>query len=505
MLKLFSILLALTLSLTALTTPALTQSSSCSLSNPAFCDTFDQPSPTISRTGQLDPSRWTINHVNTGVNTDQGDVNSWATADAMHCRDLMPNVMPPNDYFMCGPEVGESMHFMEVLNDNSNYAYNDAMINQPFDFANRTGRITFDVDAKTSGSHGWWIELWIIPEPIPGPHQDAGHIENLTNGIGFFFIDPCGNTLPDQVGSGFVGMSRIELAQNAQASTLLIPHSCTPTEPDMLNHFEVRISQNHLELWGSDQNKENFKQLSVADNLNLPFTRGFIHFQDSHYDAKKAGEGVSPTVTYHWDNIGFDGPILPTPIHYAVPDALDRRSNGTTNLGYVVNSTGLDRALVIHNVRLNDVTSATLTANVYAGNTDYRINNGPWHVIAGTGVGNWNAVAVNVALSELRVGDNTIDFRSSNSLRHVVANIDLLTEGGTVAQPTTVPATATSTVTPTTMPTTTSTVTPTLTPTITPTVQPTNTSTPTVIALCEVNVKINGFEQWIVKPIEFCQ
>src|SRR5207245_2703062 len=44
----------------------------CLIDQPAFCDTFDTPFPTGNRTGQLDPSRWSIAHVNTGVSVDQG-------------------------------------------------------------------------------------------------------------------------------------------------------------------------------------------------------------------------------------------------------------------------------------------------------------------------------------------------------------------------------------------------------------------------------------------------
>ena len=50
------------------------------------------------------------------------------------------------------------------------------------------------------------------------------------------------------------------------------------------------------------------------ENLNLSFTRGFVHFQHAQYNAAKAVDGVSLSArhqTYHWDNIGFDGPVLP--------------------------------------------------------------------------------------------------------------------------------------------------------------------------------------------------
>src|SRR5215471_9122783 len=362
----------------------------CNLSCPAFCDTFDNPFPTISRTGQLNPTRWSVAHVNTGVNADQGQINTWTASDAMHCKTPVTGVLPPNDYFMCGPEFGESMHFMEALNDDSAYIYNSEMILQPFDFS-QTGTIAFDVDAKNSGSHGWWIEVWITPDPVPGPHNDVGHIQNLQNGLGLFFQDDClgrgGTPQSGENGSGATGMARIELSKNGvNSSASVSERTCFGTMPDMKNHIEIRLNQNHLEVWASDPmmdpnmqvpSANNFRLVSTADNLGLPFSRGFVHFQDSHYDAEKAFgcNCVSDAVTYHWDNIGFDGPVLPAPAKFSIPDALALSSDGRhVSLGYVTNASGLERGpLTFGNVALNGATSATLTFNAYAGSTvNYR-------------------------------------------------------------------------------------------------------------------------------------
>src|SRR5438045_2780767 len=95
---------------------AVAQSSTCGLAQVAFCDTFDQPSPVVSRTGQWNPILWTVANVNTTVNLDQSIINSWAATDAMHCKTPSTGVLPPNDYFMCGVEAGESEHFMEAIN-----------------------------------------------------------------------------------------------------------------------------------------------------------------------------------------------------------------------------------------------------------------------------------------------------------------------------------------------------------------------------------------------------
>ena len=36
--------------------------------------------------------------------------------------------------------------------------------------------------------------------------------------------------------------------------------------------------------------------------------------------------GASSHQTYHWDNVGFDGPILPGPAQYSIPDSLKSSS-----------------------------------------------------------------------------------------------------------------------------------------------------------------------------------
>jgi hypothetical protein len=415
----------------------------CNLLGQAFCDTFDTPFPVVSRTGQINPNTWSVAHVNTTVNLGQGSANTWAATHAMHCKDSLNGVLPPNDYFMCGIEVPESEHFMEALDDDSNYIFNSERILQPFDFTNRTGTIVFDVDAKNTGSHGWWIEMWITPDPVPGPHIDSGHIENISNGIGLFFQDDCigngGSINPGETGSGATGSGRIEIARNGVIDSppvvSQIPagvNHCFKTEPDMKNHIMVKINQQHIEIWASDYDGSNFREVTFADNLGLTFSRGFIHFQDSHYDAFKAENAnglISGSVTYHWDNIGFDGPVLPTPRKYSVPDDNLKPDATHVNLGYYVDQSGNIASLPINGVNLTGATGATLSFNTYAdGKLNYRFNGGNWHSL--TNAFNWSAFGVPVSLSELRTGNNTVEFQSTDGGTHMVANIDLLIDNG---------------------------------------------------------------------------
>jgi hypothetical protein len=121
---------------------------------------------------------------------------------------------------------------------------------------------------------------------------------------------------------------------------------CYTVQSDHANHFELRISQDRLELWASDLSEDgvgtpgpNFRRILSADNLNLPFSRGYVYFQQVQYNAAK--EDVSSMQTYHWHGIGFDGPALPRQRAYQVPDSLQASPNGGVNLGYMLTSQGL--------------------------------------------------------------------------------------------------------------------------------------------------------------------
>jgi hypothetical protein len=422
----------------------------------AFCDTFDQPYAGGGRTGQLDPMKWSISRLSGFTNPGQGQLNWFGPSDAMHCRVAMTGLVPDNDYFVCGAEYGESNHFMEAFNDNGSYVYNSARIRQPFDFADRTGRITFDVDAKTAGPHSWWVELWITDQPVSGPHDNV--IASLpANAIGLAFYGTCGDAIPSgDAGSDRGAIHEVHIVRD-YSDTVLTPGAgtfkqtdCYATGPDMFNHFEVRISQQHLEVWATDAQMHPHAGpgtppvlVATVDDLNLPFTRGYVHLQHTQYSADKAAPGVSRAQTYHWDNVGFDGPVLPVPAQYSIPDAMTSTGNGV-NLGYNVTEKGLAAGpLTFSDVNFDGATSAMLTFNTWflAGkDVNYRLNGGDWHTFTTPGKpggATWKAATVPVSLSELQPGNNTVDFAALNGDWTVVANIDLVLPGATTSAPST--------------------------------------------------------------------
>ena len=82
----------------------------------------------------------------------QGNANPVAIAPIPQCRSgiTQTSVFPPNDTLICDPSGTRSSQLMTAVSM-QNYGVNSYMIRQPFDFAGRTGKIVFDVDAVDQG------------------------------------------------------------------------------------------------------------------------------------------------------------------------------------------------------------------------------------------------------------------------------------------------------------------------------------------------------------------
>ena len=114
----------------------------------------------------------------------------------------------------------------------------------------------------------------------------------------------------------------------------------SPGPDGPLNHVELKISQNQIDVWASDAGSTALRKIAVITNANLTLTRGLIWLQDAHYNADKAYNqppgGNPPSQrehTYTWDNVAFDGPFTYRDFSY---DALDNNApgeNGSVNLG----------------------------------------------------------------------------------------------------------------------------------------------------------------------------
>jgi hypothetical protein len=228
-------------------------------------------------------------------------------------------------------------------------------------------------------------------------------------------------------------------------------------------------------VYGSDfstdngQTFPNYKLLYSAD-INLSFTRAYVHFNAKNHATVKYGFG--PDAVFHWDNLGFDGPVIPAPIAYEIPDNTTTTTyipdNNTTtgqeqNLGYQLldGTTGKPagiydpvnkiNALVFQNVNVAGIASATLTLNAFfqaqthtadtSWGISYRFNGGTWRTrnLTAGDLASINAIAgaplgilsmlINVPVTDLVQGTNTLELLPLNAPMDyppVVTNIDLL-------------------------------------------------------------------------------
>ncbi|HZS21207.1 MAG TPA: hypothetical protein VFA63_09470 [Pseudonocardiaceae bacterium] len=412
----------------------------CGLTQVAFCDTFDSPFA-FSRSGALNPRVWSVARLSQNNNPSQGAVNTWAETDAMHCKDLIHDVTAPNDLFECGPAYGESNHFMDAINDAGGYVYNSARVRQPFDFAGRTGTVTFSVDAQTKGEHSFWVEVWITDEPVPAPHSEATSVQVYPkNGVGLIFSDDC-----DQPGEQ-TRLRAVHVVHNYidQASYQYgdLQSECFTTMADMMNRFEIHISTQRIEVTATDAGAETERQVAVVDGLQLPLSRGYLHVQHVQYNAAKFGTAEDAMHTYHWDNIGFDGPVLPMDRGYDVPDALTpAEEGGALNLGYVVSRDGIEGCCpetVINGFRLTSVDPAGITGarlsldietSELGARLRYRLNGGAWHetpVLVGPGEGYaWRGLSIAIDPRELRAGDNVVELAATAEVTVANVGVDL--------------------------------------------------------------------------------
>jgi hypothetical protein len=317
-----------------------------------FCDTFDTVNSGIpSRTGALDPNVWGVSR--TTGNTSLGALaNDWAGTLLQSCTGQIGPVLPPNDIVICNGQL------REATNDNVSGVFDDGTVvaltmypKQPFDFAGRTGTVSFDVSNDSEGSHAAWPEFWITSLPIPGPFAHFLTWQSLPQfgfGIrldGYMNASGAPDTCPE--GAGHIGVGAVILinnyigndTDNAGNTVSVQGHACvaSSTGPGNMNHFEFQVSQNQIDVYGTDAGvtptAATLKHLATISNANLGFTRGLVWIDDVHYNADKGGTPSQRQHTFSWDNIAFDGPFVYRDFSY---DALDNNTpdaNGSVDLG----------------------------------------------------------------------------------------------------------------------------------------------------------------------------
>lgn len=409
----------------------------CYLDGAAFCDPFATPSPG-GRAGSLDDSKWGFARLGFGASNDYSFAFPASPINVCGTWQTVTPGGPDSDF--CSGEDGIG-RWTEGFDDNTSFNYLSARIRQPFDFAGRTGTLQWEADARTSGNHGWWVEVWFTDAPVPGANFHApDQLVSSPNAVGVVMALNCGVDAAGlgTAGAGKVGVSEINVVKDYVLTKVYDGASvdntrCVASEQNKLNKFQFKLSQNRIEVFGTDAAGSNPVSLGEAD-LDLPFSRAYVALSHVHYNAHKVD--VSMFQSYQWARVAFDGPQLPTPRAYSVADPLTTVGSG--NAGVTVyhmayanvdgvtfdfnDGPSVPKQLVIPGVDKSGAKAARLlfnTSRVVAGDTiQYRLNGGAWRDYLVPDIhATWERQGhvVSVDLADLVDGDNTVEFSTNAS------------------------------------------------------------------------------------------
>jgi hypothetical protein len=416
---------------------------------PAFCDTFNAPAGTGNRSGDLNGAVWGVSRMTQYENPSQGLNTNWNATTLNLCGTLVHvSAAQENDVRICNG------HVAEATNDGGVETVLAMYSKQPFDIAGRTGTVVFDVSNNTQGGHGAWPEFWYTDQPVPAPtHGEAFGQEAPREGFGIRFAKVC------TTASGAVGFS-IDSAIQSTGYVLadsLFGNAGAPSvqavgcvsegsaASNTINHIEIRLAAGAVVVYATDAFPIGgaippLKEIATITPGGgaLPLSRGVIWIEDAHYNGNKFG--TQGTNTFYWDNVGFDGPILPQDRAYDVLDNSQGSTAGNYNLGWNVPSASSQSftTLPVDQSAISNATGALLTFMFWSDGTggytfhvsvNGHVHNVPWPFPTHL----WGAVqtlAIPVPVSDLVSGPNRITFMTDSSYALSLANIDLIAVGG---------------------------------------------------------------------------
>ena len=461
-------------------TPTQSPPAGCGLPSAAFCDDFEEgPATNPARGGDLDPRRWSVSRLAPQNIADPELANPIRPAPIPACKGAPTTVLADRDSLICDATAEQSAQLLTAVGA-QNYGLSSYRIRQPFDFAGRTGTLSFDVDAWTAGTLAGYVSVELTDEPIPTPsYTEANEHGPLPkNGLEIHFdYDGVGCAAYSGPGS-VISVGAVRVYDDYVESTTQPQGQggvCMRVQRGALNHIEVHISASHLNVTGSDVSTDGGKTFPPQQQLYdaplaLPFTRGWVHLTARNHAAAKychdclgSAEGCGlcgvdqEAIVYHWDRVAFDGPVVAAARERDIADARvytapQNRGPGMyagayMSVGYRVPDT---QTLTIDDVDVAHVTRARLALSSYYVNgfgaaADYatrgfafRLNGHAWHdrlltrgeiyVLELPGQTNLSQM-VELPVGDLQAGNNTLEIKSVNNSTSwplIVANLELV-------------------------------------------------------------------------------
>jgi hypothetical protein len=408
------------------------------------------------------------------VNFGQGEYDAAPETALLTCNGTT-TVRPPNDIIICNGQL------REATNDNASGVFDGGTVTalamypkQPFDFAGRTGTISFDVSNDSQGTHSAWPELWVTDLPVPVPFSFQDSWESLPqNGLGVRFANVaqagqqglCPNT--NNLGSirwtvDSAAVIRNHVFEDVDYQGVDYGTASTPTPLQLtildcvispaqgsgvLNHIEVRVNQGEIDVYATDAGvaptPTTLREIAKITNANLQFTRGLMWLEDAHYNADKEtlllGTLASTSESQHtfvWDNVAFDGPFPGRDFTF---DALDANTPGPAygawNLGEFSNA-NQSSSWNVPSVPANPqaatvrvlfdfypIPNATVINVTVNGNPVIQT---PWPYPDNLTY-TWRTIAVTVPISDLVAGTNVVQIGSDAPM--ATANVDIQLAG----------------------------------------------------------------------------
>lgn len=310
----------------------------------AFCESFDKPSVVKGRSAQLDNSIWSVARMNFS-NQGQGQFNVWSPSVIDACGTMQNAIPGISDLVVCNGQLRQS------TNDDDAVTAFTFSPNQPFDFKDRTGTVAFDITNDTSGTIGVYPEIYLSDKALPAAQNFGGFKSFPQNGISLRFA----GTIIPQSGGRLPGcpndehdrwvLDKVSFISNYSERSIsvwdnnpqFVTYGCVIASKgpnDGMNHIELRVSQDQVEVWATDAGDAGLKKIAAIKNVALPFNRGYLSFGDYHNRPSAGPRPAHTNHTFAWDNIAFDGPALARDLSFDVPDSMAARGDGTYNLGW---------------------------------------------------------------------------------------------------------------------------------------------------------------------------
>jgi hypothetical protein len=437
----------------------------CGLQAAAFCDNFNAPSSMSGRAGELDVHYWAAGRLAPQLPTAHGVAIGIGPAVLPNCRAGLPaNVLPDQDTLICDPSADVGSNHLLVAAAAQNYGENSYRIRQPFDFGGRTGKIVFSAEGYVEKALYGWVSVDVTEDPINAPSFAVGGVMNdegsllPRNGFEVQFQDPCSGRMP----SPSFGVRMIDVFQNYTDKPMM-PTSlvCVAAQKGKLNHFEISVSQQRIDVYATpfsaDGTHFGAPVLLYGIDVNLPFSRGYVHITVHNHATLKYSANLLSEWVARWDDVGFDGPIISNWREYEVPDALApgmdawNRPGPVVSVGYAVADAAKGPSATFHlrGVDLSQVAAARLSVSSWylveqatalpSYVLRYRFNGKAWHdrpltpdeiaQLSGPVTQGQLGQMIDVPLSDLVQGDNTLEFVTANVPQNyppAVANVDLV-------------------------------------------------------------------------------